>query len=263
MIGRDYKYNDQSSADAALGPPPTRPQYPGTCARGCLRWPVGSALKYREKNGAIPSGRAPARPRPRPQERKSLAAMDGPPPRGSDGPLAEAHAHFRRGEHHEAEALYSAYIRQCACADGGARAAPATAWEALPKQQLPGHRERSVEAGQLQRSRGEVSTGRRRKYKQGSHSQTREGQRLAKRPTSRMGRVMTDGLRARRRPHPETQGLKGSVPKATAPPRTWPPPTTTGVRSSTFGWTSRKPWRTTRPPSGRCRASRSPTTTGA
>ncbi|XP_068959113.1 tetratricopeptide repeat protein 32 isoform X7 [Petaurus breviceps papuanus] len=155
MIGRDYKYNDQSSADAALGPPPTRPQYPGTCARGCLRWPVGSALKYREKNGAIPSGRAPARPRPRPQERKSLAAMDGPPPRGSDGPLAEAHAHFRRGEHHEAEALYSAYIRQCACADGGARAAPATAWEALPKQQLPGHRERSVEAGQLQRSRGE------------------------------------------------------------------------------------------------------------
>ncbi|XP_068959110.1 tetratricopeptide repeat protein 32 isoform X5 [Petaurus breviceps papuanus] len=124
MIGRDYKYNDQSSADAALGPPPTRPQYPGTCARGCLRWPVGSALKYREKNGAIPSGRAPARPRPRPQERKSLAAMDGPPPRGSDGPLAEAHAHFRRGEHHEAEALYSAYIRQCACADGGARAAP-------------------------------------------------------------------------------------------------------------------------------------------
>ncbi|XP_020823125.1 tetratricopeptide repeat protein 32 [Phascolarctos cinereus] len=50
--------------------------------------------------------------------------MDGQPPRGGDGPLAEAHAHFRSGEHDEAEALYSAYIRQCVCAAGGARAGP-------------------------------------------------------------------------------------------------------------------------------------------
>ncbi|XP_074051102.1 tetratricopeptide repeat protein 32 [Macrotis lagotis] len=50
--------------------------------------------------------------------------MEGPRPRDGDGPLAEAHARFHRGEHAEAEALYSAYIRQCACADGGASAAP-------------------------------------------------------------------------------------------------------------------------------------------
>ncbi|XP_072481318.1 tetratricopeptide repeat protein 32 [Notamacropus eugenii] len=46
--------------------------------------------------------------------------MEGQPPGGNEGPLAEAHAHFLRGEHDEAEALYSAYIRQCACADRGA-----------------------------------------------------------------------------------------------------------------------------------------------
>ncbi|XP_051830062.1 tetratricopeptide repeat protein 32 isoform X3 [Antechinus flavipes] len=50
--------------------------------------------------------------------------MDGEPPLSGDGALVEAHAHFLRGEHDEAEALYSAYIRQCACADGGTRTAP-------------------------------------------------------------------------------------------------------------------------------------------
>lgn len=34
----------------------------------------------------------------------------------SQATLAAAQAHFEKGEYAEAEALYSAYIRQCACA---------------------------------------------------------------------------------------------------------------------------------------------------
>ncbi|KAM5291762.1 tetratricopeptide repeat protein 32 [Ctenodactylus gundi] len=47
--------------------------------------------------------------------------MEGRLGRGSRGALALAQAHFEKGEHAEAEALYSAYIRRCA------RAAPAGA----------------------------------------------------------------------------------------------------------------------------------------
>ncbi|KAM9065125.1 tetratricopeptide repeat protein 32 [Sarcophilus harrisii] len=57
--------------------------------------------------------------------------MAGRSPLSGDGPLAEAHAHFLRGEHDQAEALYSAYIRQCACADGGPRTAPPRSREDL------------------------------------------------------------------------------------------------------------------------------------
>lgn len=35
---------------------------------------------------------------------------------GSHATLALAQAHFDKGEYNEAEALYAAYIRQCACA---------------------------------------------------------------------------------------------------------------------------------------------------
>lgn len=38
--------------------------------------------------------------------------------------LAAAQAHFEKGEYAEAEALYSAYILQCACAASVGGAAP-------------------------------------------------------------------------------------------------------------------------------------------
>ncbi|XP_074141487.1 tetratricopeptide repeat protein 32 isoform X2 [Sminthopsis crassicaudata] len=66
-----------------------------------------------------------------PPKEENLAVMDGQPPLSGDGPLVEAHAHFLRGEHDEAEALYSAYIRQCACADGGPLTAPQGSLEDL------------------------------------------------------------------------------------------------------------------------------------
>ncbi|XP_055255571.1 tetratricopeptide repeat protein 32 isoform X2 [Moschus berezovskii] len=49
--------------------------------------------------------------------------MDGQQGHESPAALALAQAHFKRGEYAEAEALYSAYIRQCACAasEGAAR----------------------------------------------------------------------------------------------------------------------------------------------
>lgn len=43
-------------------------------------------------------------------------AMEGQQGQGSRATLGLAQAHFQRGEHAEAETLYSAYIRQCACA---------------------------------------------------------------------------------------------------------------------------------------------------
>uniref|UniRef100_A0A8W4FB04 Tetratricopeptide repeat domain 32 n=1 Tax=Sus scrofa TaxID=9823 RepID=A0A8W4FB04_PIG len=43
---------------------------------------------------------------------------------GQESPVTLARAqHFKKGEYAEAEALYSAYIRQCACA-GSEGAAP-------------------------------------------------------------------------------------------------------------------------------------------
>uniref|UniRef100_A0A452G1I2 Tetratricopeptide repeat domain 32 n=1 Tax=Capra hircus TaxID=9925 RepID=A0A452G1I2_CAPHI len=42
--------------------------------------------------------------------------MDGQQGQESPAVLALAQAHFKKGEYAEAEALYSAYIRQCACA---------------------------------------------------------------------------------------------------------------------------------------------------
>ncbi|XP_015421893.1 PREDICTED: tetratricopeptide repeat protein 32 isoform X1 [Myotis davidii] len=42
--------------------------------------------------------------------------MSGPQGQGSRATLGLAQAHFEKGEYAEAEALYSAYIRQCACA---------------------------------------------------------------------------------------------------------------------------------------------------
>lgn len=41
--------------------------------------------------------------------------MEGPREQEGRATLARAQAHFRKGEYAEAEALYSAYIRQCAC----------------------------------------------------------------------------------------------------------------------------------------------------
>lgn len=49
--------------------------------------------------------------------------MEGQQAREAQATLALAHAHFQRGDHAGAEALYSAYIRQRACA-GRAGAAP-------------------------------------------------------------------------------------------------------------------------------------------
>uniref|UniRef100_A0A667GAS3 Tetratricopeptide repeat domain 32 n=1 Tax=Lynx canadensis TaxID=61383 RepID=A0A667GAS3_LYNCA len=49
--------------------------------------------------------------------------MDGQQGQPSQASLALAQAHFNKGEYAEAETLYSAYIRQCACA-GSERAAP-------------------------------------------------------------------------------------------------------------------------------------------
>ncbi|KAB0379990.1 tetratricopeptide repeat protein 32 [Muntiacus reevesi] len=49
--------------------------------------------------------------------------MDGQQGQESPAALALAQAHFKKGEYAEAEALYSAYIRHCACAasEGAAR----------------------------------------------------------------------------------------------------------------------------------------------
>ncbi|KAF3826377.1 tetratricopeptide repeat protein 32 isoform X1 [Mirounga angustirostris] len=49
--------------------------------------------------------------------------MDGQQGQQSHATFALAQAHFKKGEYAEAEALYSAYIRQCACA-GSVGAAP-------------------------------------------------------------------------------------------------------------------------------------------
>ncbi|CAK6434883.1 unnamed protein product [Pipistrellus nathusii] len=45
-----------------------------------------------------------------------MSGPPGPPGPGARATLRLAQAHFASGEHAEAEALYSAYIRQCACA---------------------------------------------------------------------------------------------------------------------------------------------------
>ncbi|XP_036290585.1 tetratricopeptide repeat protein 32 isoform X1 [Pipistrellus kuhlii] len=45
-----------------------------------------------------------------------MSGPPGPPRPGARATLGLAQAHFDRGEHAAAEALYSAYIRQCACA---------------------------------------------------------------------------------------------------------------------------------------------------
>lgn len=42
--------------------------------------------------------------------------MEGRQGRETHAALALAQAHFNKGEYAEAEELYSAYIRQCACA---------------------------------------------------------------------------------------------------------------------------------------------------
>ncbi|XP_032209123.1 tetratricopeptide repeat protein 32 [Mustela erminea] len=49
--------------------------------------------------------------------------MDRQPGQQSHATLALAQAHFEKGDYAEAEALYSAFIRQCACA-GSVGAAP-------------------------------------------------------------------------------------------------------------------------------------------
>uniref|UniRef100_A0A2K6T7M2 Tetratricopeptide repeat domain 32 n=1 Tax=Saimiri boliviensis boliviensis TaxID=39432 RepID=A0A2K6T7M2_SAIBB len=41
--------------------------------------------------------------------------MEGQQGQESHATLALAQAHFNKGEYAEAESLYSAYIRQCAC----------------------------------------------------------------------------------------------------------------------------------------------------
>lgn len=53
-------------------------------------------------------------------------AMEGQQGRETHAALALAQAHFNKGEYAEAEELYSAYIRQCACAasSGAASARP-------------------------------------------------------------------------------------------------------------------------------------------
>ncbi|XP_019610562.2 tetratricopeptide repeat protein 32 [Rhinolophus sinicus] len=52
--------------------------------------------------------------------------MEGQQEQETHATLARAQAHFKKGDYAEAEALYSAYIRQCACAApaGGAPASP-------------------------------------------------------------------------------------------------------------------------------------------
>uniref|UniRef100_A0A0D9R6P6 Tetratricopeptide repeat domain 32 n=3 Tax=Cercopithecinae TaxID=9528 RepID=A0A0D9R6P6_CHLSB len=45
-----------------------------------------------------------------------MAAMEGQQGQESHATLTLAQAHFNKGEYAEAETLYSAYIRQCACA---------------------------------------------------------------------------------------------------------------------------------------------------
>lgn len=42
--------------------------------------------------------------------------MEGQQGQEGQATLAVAQAHFEKGEHAQAEALYSAYIRRCACA---------------------------------------------------------------------------------------------------------------------------------------------------
>lgn len=51
-----------------------------------------------------------------PQQWRPPTAMEGKQGQESHTTLALAQAHFKKGEYAEAEALYSAYIRQCACA---------------------------------------------------------------------------------------------------------------------------------------------------
>lgn len=51
-----------------------------------------------------------------PQQWRSPIAMEGKQGQESHATLALAQAHFKKGEYTEAEALYSAFIRQCACA---------------------------------------------------------------------------------------------------------------------------------------------------
>ncbi|XP_004745915.2 tetratricopeptide repeat protein 32 [Mustela nigripes] len=48
--------------------------------------------------------------------------MDRQPGQQSHATLALAQAHFEKGDYAEAEALYSAFIRQCACAGSGGAA---------------------------------------------------------------------------------------------------------------------------------------------
>lgn len=48
--------------------------------------------------------------------------MDRQPGQQSHATLALAQAHFEKDDYAEAEALYSAFIRQCACAGSGGAA---------------------------------------------------------------------------------------------------------------------------------------------
>lgn len=78
--------------------------FPGASAEGKLRvrkWLCGSASEINPHS--TPQARLPS-------------AMSGPQGPGSGATLGLAQAHFEKGEYAEAEALYSAYIRQCACA---------------------------------------------------------------------------------------------------------------------------------------------------